>query len=731
MPVRGRPVDDEPESRSLLLRLALWGGAGIVGLIAVAAVALMVWSPVGLVRDQLIARVRAQTGRDLVIAGPASLSFFPKLSVSMSDVSLSAPAGMSGGPTLKMQALEVSVPLVPLLQRRVNVERLLLRRPVIDLHIDARGQRSWDFAALPPQLRVRYAQAGGTRPSAGGLPKELQDFVRTANPDSREALTSRGPLAALEALSLEDVQIEGGTVRFADDRSGYATEARDLNAQLRLANVASPLDAKGNLVWQNEAIAFEARLASPRLLSEDRAARLALKVSGRPFEFDFDGTVLAGRTPEAEGNITLKSPSVAALLALTGFRPGGTLGLTTAGIAGRLKAGDGAITLSDGTANFDDVSAQGTLTIEPRSPRPMLRGNVQISALDLNRLSLPRAIQPLPAVPAPLRPASAAKAAPAAPAQSIEELLRQSQPAPGARVQGYTKRHGWSDEPIDVAAFGFADADLKVSLGQLVYRDIKVGQTSLRLAVKDRALTANFDDIVLYDGRGRGLLTIDGAAAMPAVGANFSLDGTSALPLLKDAADFDWVAGKARVNIALGGIGATERQVVASLNGKVDVQFHDGAVVGYNIQNVLAGISHGKFSGLERSANAKTDFSEMAASFTIQNGVAVNRDLRLISPSLRITGSGSANLPERTMDYLLRPKLVAAPAGSGDPGGLEVPVKLTGSWDRPTLAADLDAVLKNPEQAVDTAKKLGEQFKKANPEAVNKAKDLLNKLLRR
>ena len=140
------------------------------------------------------------------------------------------------------------------------------------------------------------------------------------------------------------------------------------------------------------------------------------------------------------------------------------------------------------------------------------------------------------------------------------------------------------------------------------------------------------------------------------------------------------------------------------------------------------------FSGLERSPTEKTDFSEMAASFTIQNGVATNKDLRLLSPQLRITGAGTASLGDRTMDYTLRPKLVGQPAVQGGPAdatGLEIPVKLTGSWDKPTVAPDIDGVLKNPDQAVDTLKQLGKQFKENNPEAMNKAKDLLNQFLKR
>jgi len=52
---------------------------------------------------------------------------------------------------------------------------------------------------------------------------------------------------------------------------------------------------------------------------------------------------------------------------------------------------------------------------------------------------------------------------------------------------------------------------------------------------------------------GGGVTLLLKRAAVPVIGANFSLDGTQALALLKDAGDFDWVAGRARINLALGG----------------------------------------------------------------------------------------------------------------------------------------------------------------------------------
>jgi AsmA protein len=157
------------------------------------------------------------------------------------------------------------------------------------------------------------------------------------------------------------------------------------------------------------------------------------------------------------------------------------------------------------------------------------------------------------------------------------------------------------------------------------------------------------------------------------------------------------------------------------------VQFQNGAVVGYNVTKLLQSATQGRIPSLERHLAEKTEFSEMAASFTIQNGIATNKDLRLVSPVVRITGAGVASLPDRTMDYTLKPKLV----GAADGGGLEIPVKMTGSWDKPVITPDIDGVLKNPEQAIDTIRQIGKQFQKGDGEAVNKAKDLLNQWLKR
>ena len=205
-----------------------------------------------------------------------------------------------------------------------------------------------------------------------------------------------------------------------------------------------------------------------------------------------------------------------------------------------------------------------------------------------------------------------------------------------------------------------------------------------------------------------------------------SFDGIDALPLLKDAAGFDKLSGKGKLTLAVAGQGSSQQQLINSLNGKGDFTFANGAINGLNVAGMVRGISQGKLSGLKSSPDEKTDFSELASSWTITNGVASNQDLRLVSPLLRLTGAGNVMLGDRQVDYMARPKLVSSLQGQGGAGteqGIEVPVRVHGSWDKVSYTPDLKGILSDPNKALDTIKQIGSQLKGKN------AGDIVNDLL--
>jgi AsmA protein len=139
--------------------------------------------------------------------------------------------------------------------------------------------------------------------------------------------------------------------------------------------------------------------------------------------------------------------------------------------------------------------------------------------------------------------------------------------------------------------------------------------------------------------------------------------------------------------LALAGHGASARQVVSGLNGKVAMSMSNGAIRGGDVAKILHAVEQARLEGL--NAGDKTQFSEFAGSLIITSGVAQNTDLRLISPRLQVSGSGSIALAKRSIDYTARARIVGGPPTPGaivSIGNLEIPLRIEGPWSKPNLS---------------------------------------------
>ena len=706
---------------------ALFYGFAFLLLVAGAGGAYLLLNPPSdLIREQIARQIKAKTGRDLVIAGATSFSILPSLGVSMRDVTLSAPPEMGGKPLVTMAALDVAVKTSALLRGEVGVKRLVLKQPVFDLRVDKGGRRSWNFAGLAEP--VHYAQAAQKAAPEAAPPSasDAEDAPPAGNDQFAVALPKK--LTDIRKLQLDDVSIENGTLRYSDERTGQTQELTAVNVKLALKSWTTPVTANGDLVWRGEKTTFEAKVTNARTLLEQKPARLVLDTSNRYLKANYEGSVLVRDGADFEGRATTSGASAKALAAWLGSKLPNAPGFGPFSAQVNIRTEGNTTSLTGSSFGLDGATAAGDVSVVTGGLRPQVDAHLKVSELDLNKYLETAAGGAQPPAKAP-----AAQAAPSAPRPAAEggdpigDLL--GEPAPGPKVHGYTSREGWSGEPFNLALLDLADVNARLQIARLFFKDLKVGQSAVTVALKNRVLKTSFDNVQLYEGQGKGFLNLDGTNAKSAVlGANFALDNVSALPFLKDASDIDWLAGRAKVGLQLAAQGTSQLQLVENLNGKADFAFADGAIVGFNLPGAIRNISQGKFSGLKKAPSEKTDFSELAASFAIQNGVAQNQDLRLTSPLLRVTGGGTVSLPPRTVDYTVKPKIVASLEGQqskADLSGLEIPVRISGPWDKPKYEPDLKGVLSDPNKVVDTVKELGKQFKgKSGKEIVN---DLLGK----
>jgi AsmA protein len=242
------------------------------------------------------------------------------------------------------------------------------------------------------------------------------------------------------------------------------------------------------------------------------------------------------------------------------------------------------------------------------------------------------------------------------------------------------------EQPFDLSALKKLNLEGSLRLGSLKVVNVKSSQLRLEVKAHNGVITLSPLSANLYQGSLAGSVTLNAAQTMPSFTINEKLSGINLGPLLKDAANFDMLEGKGNVLLDLNTQGNTVSLLKKGLNGSLALSLADGAVKGINIAKKLrdAGSVLNKQAQTQTaSSDEKTDFSEMKASFKINNGVAHNDDLSLKSPLLRVTGNGDINIGNDTINYLAKATLTNTLQGQGGKdsvGGITVPVRLSGPF---------------------------------------------------
>jgi len=683
--------------------------------LAVAGVTfLMIAAPTELIRNQLISLVKEKTGRELIIRGDTSFSVFPTLGVEINDVSLSGPASNPQRLLLKMDTLTAKVSLLPLIQKKIEVNSFVLTSPVFDLWVDTNGGASWEFASRQNRAHrranVHPSGARLIRIADKKLPAELDDFVKNSGANTASIKSAEQLEGLFKDLRLEQVEIKNGKLRYEDQRSGARQALDDIDLALELDALENPLDAKGGLVWQKERVNFDGQLASPKNVLLGHASDLTLDITGKPLSAKFDGSVAAGDGFTANGNLALRTPEIDGLLNWISPGSSGPLG-GAATIETTLATGQNQTEFKKIKFALRGASGDGNITLATGGARPNVTGDLHLTVLDLTKL-LSGGNGAAGHIPISRGAFGLTASSAKSDIRGMQRFAQASGKASGTATQG------WSKAKIDVAALNLLDAQVVLTVDAMNHGKVKMTNGRLVTLLKHGILRVNVEKISLYGGRGTGRISVDGGRGPAQVSASMLINSVSALPLLKDAAEFDWIDGRGQIALNVTGRGASQDAIVRSLSGDGRVTFSDGALVGINIPKLVRSFQSGQMTGFTKTASEKTDFSELSGTFKIADGVATNPDLRMVGPLLRMSGDGRINIPTKSVDYSIKPKLVASLDGQGGQGGngelegIEVPILVRGPWTSPAITPDLQSMLTNSDETIKSAKKIFKGLKK-------------------
>lgn len=341
---------------------------GITAILVIAVAAVLIgpsfvdWNKY---KGEIESQVEALTGRKLVIAGDISIAILPAPAVIAKDVSFSNDPRSANPNMVELGSLEVRVALGPLFGGDIQVSKIVIVEPIIQLETFEDGTNNWtlDIASDGNGDVADSGEQGAAEPTDSG----------------------NGMLAG---ITLDNFAIERGLLTFLDGASGALHVVEDINASLVAASLQGPFEARGDLVAKGIPLGFEIGIDGifqgrtvPITAVFNSLGDTSLAVAGNIINL-FDA-------PRFNGSVQVTSASLPEFAALIGADLPMALAQPFS-INGSIIADQQAVAISDLKLSFGELTANGAVEVAlDEVPRANVRldiGHVDVDAI-LNALT--------------------------------------------------------------------------------------------------------------------------------------------------------------------------------------------------------------------------------------------------------------------------------------------------------------------------------------------------------
>ena len=137
--------------------------------------------------------------------------------------------------------------------------------------------------------------------------------------------------------------------------------------------------------------------------------------------------------------------------------------------------------------------------------------------------------------------------------------------------------------------------------------------------------------------------------------------------------------------------GSSPFGLAQSLDGTVSLTGHDGAISGFNVEQLLKRLERRPLSGGGNFRSGSTPYDNLTIALKFAEGIATAEDMRLEGPAARITMTGTASVPAREYDMKGVASLTSAPNAAP---GFDLPFVVQGPWDDPLIFPDPESLIR-------------------------------------
>ena len=151
------------------------------------------------------------------------------------------------------------------------------------------------------------------------------------------------------------------------------------------------------------------------------------------------------------------------------------------------------------------------------------------------------------------------------------------------------------------------------------------------------------------------------------------------------------LSGRGNLNVSLVASGSSPFGLMQSLDGTATLTGHDGAIAGFNVEQLLKRLERRPLSGGGNFRSGSTPYDTMTMSWKFHDGIATAEDVHIEGPAARLTLTGTASVPSREYDLKGVASLTSAPNTAA---GFELPFVVQGPWDDPLIFPDPESLIR-------------------------------------
>jgi AsmA protein len=448
-------------------------------------------------------------------------------------------------------------------------------------------------------------------------------------------------------LSFSEIRIQDGVLSYEDLGHQLTETLDDIDLSLAWPSISRSFAATGQFDWRGErvdgAVSFSDFVAA---LSGDRSG-LKARLASAPLKLAFDGTVANRTSAMMEGTLTIDSPSLRSALQWTGQTPPGGGGFGRFALKARANVVGGSIALTNVNVELDGNVAEGVMTYS-NNGRQTLQATLAADALDFT------------------------------PYISTFRVL-----AGGAR--------DWNRQLFDLNALSATDLDMRLSAARVTIGPSKLGRTAFGANLRGGALALSVGEAQVYGGIARGSFGIARSDTIADVKAQFQFLDVDLQSCAGELFGTNRLSGRGNLNVSLVASGSSPFGLVQSLDGTAKLTGHDGAISGFNVEQLLRRLERRPLSGAGSFRSGSTPYDSLTVALKFADGIATTEEVKLESATSRVTLTGTIAVPNREYDLKGVASLVSAQKGDSN---FDLPFVVSGPWDDPLIFPEAESLIR-------------------------------------